>query len=130
MKETSAYQGDMRAGNFQVGLDFNCDYLDEPDLQLAKFYSPSGLGKGLNFTGIDDTKLDDMMTAQSKETDATKRLGLLREIEKYAVDTMAYQTPAIWWYRIVPHSSKVKGWSVGSNHYTNQDLMNIWLAEP
>src|SRR5439155_629734 len=36
VKETSPYQADLRAGNFQVALDFNCDFLDEPDLQLAR----------------------------------------------------------------------------------------------
>ena len=49
VKETSPYQADLRAGNFEVALDFNCDFLDEPDLQLAKFWSASKAGKGLNF---------------------------------------------------------------------------------
>jgi peptide/nickel transport system substrate-binding protein len=58
VKETSAYQADLRAGTFEVALDFNCDFLDEPDLQLAKFWSASKAGKGLNFAYYDDTKLD------------------------------------------------------------------------
>ena len=66
VKETSAYQADLRAGNFQVALDFNCDFLDEPDLQLAKFWSASKAGKGLNFAYYDDDKLDSMIDAQSR----------------------------------------------------------------
>jgi peptide/nickel transport system substrate-binding protein len=128
VRTTAEWLERARAGNYQVNLDFNCNELDEPDIQLAKFYSSSGLGKGLNLGGYDDKNLDDMIAAQSKETDPAKRLTLLREIEKYAVDTMAWQTPTIWWYRIIPHSAKVKGWYIGSNHYTNQDLVNIWIA--
>ncbi|MDO8506458.1 MAG: ABC transporter substrate-binding protein [Candidatus Limnocylindria bacterium] len=128
VKETSPYLADLRASNFQVALDFNCDFLDEPDLQLAKFWSASKAGKGLNFAFYDDTKLDGMIDAQSRETDPAKRLKLVGDIERYAMDEMAYQYPVLWWYRIIPHLSTVRGWRIGSNHYTNQDLASIWLA--
>src|SRR6266511_2618487 len=84
-KEPAAYQGDLRAGNFEVALDFNCDFLDEPDLQLAKFQSASKGGKGLNFAYYDDAKLDDMIDKQSRETDAQKRKQLVGDIERYAM---------------------------------------------
>jgi len=129
VKETSAYQADLRAGNFDVGLDFNCDFLDEPDLQLAKFWSASKAGKGLNFAFYDDDKLDGMIDAQSRETDPGKRLKIVGDIEKYAMDEKAYQWPVLWWYRIVPYLSVVRGWKIGSNHYTNQDLTTVWLAK-
>jgi peptide/nickel transport system substrate-binding protein len=129
VKETSAYQGDLRAGNFEVALDFNCDFLDEPDLQLAKFWSASKAGKGLNFAYYDDTKLDGMIEAQAKETDPAKRLTAVGDIERYAMDEMAYQYPVVWWYRIVPYLKVVQGWKIGSNHYTNQDLSTVWLSK-
>ncbi|HEU5287377.1 MAG TPA: ABC transporter substrate-binding protein, partial [Candidatus Limnocylindria bacterium] len=129
VKETSPYQADLRAGNFQVALDFNCDFLDEPDLQLAKFWSASKAGKGLNFAFYDDDTLDKMIDAQSRETDPAKRLKLVSDIEKYAMDEKAYQYPVLWWYRIIPHLNTVKGWRIGSNHYTNQDLTTVWLAK-
>ena len=129
VKETSAYQADLRAGNFQVALDFNCDFLDEPDLQLAKFWSALGLGKGLNFAYYDDADLDKMIDAQSRETDPAKRKTLVAGIEKYAMDTKAYQYPVLWWYRIIPYLNVVRGWRIGSNHYTNQDLETVWLAQ-
>lgn len=129
VKETSAYQADLRSGNFQVALDFNCDFLDEPDLQLAKFQSASKLGKGLNFAYYDDTKLDGLLDAQSRETDPAKRLKLVGDIERYSMDEMAYQYPVLWWYRIIPYLNTVRGWKIGSNHYTNQDLATVWLAQ-
>jgi peptide/nickel transport system substrate-binding protein len=129
VKETSPYQADLRAGNFQVALDFNCDFLDEPDLQLAKFWSASKAGKGLNFAFYDDDQLDKMIDAQSRETDPAKRIGLVSTIEKYAMDEKAYQYPVLWWYRIVPYLNVVRGWRIGSNHYTNQDLTTVWLVQ-
>ncbi|OLC55877.1 MAG: hypothetical protein AUH85_08180 [Chloroflexi bacterium 13_1_40CM_4_68_4] len=129
VKETSPYQADLRAGNFQVALDFNCDFLDEPDLQLAKFWSASKAGKGLNFAFYDDDKLDSMIDGQSRETDPAKRVKLVSDIEKYAMDEKAYQYPVLWWYRIIPYLNVVRGWRVGSNHYTNQDLTGVWLAQ-
>ncbi|MBI2773031.1 MAG: ABC transporter substrate-binding protein [Chloroflexi bacterium] len=128
VKETAAYQADMRNGNFDVGLDFNCDYFDEPDLQLAKMYSASGLGKGLNFSFYDDPKLDDMIAAQSKETDAAKRKALVNDIERYVIGEKAWMVPVIWWYRIIPYLNIVRGYRIGSNHYTTMDMANIWLA--
>ncbi len=129
VKETTPYLADLASGNFDVGLDFNCDFLDEPDLQLAKFYSASKLGKGLNRAGYDDVKLDDMIVAQARETDPAKRKVAVSTIERYAMDEMAYQYPAPWWFRIIPALGKVRGWNIGSNHYTNQDLGSVWLAQ-
>ena len=37
--ETTSYFNDIRAGNFDVMIDFLADFMDEPDLQLAKFLS-------------------------------------------------------------------------------------------
>jgi peptide/nickel transport system substrate-binding protein len=128
VKETAAYQADLRNKNFDVGLDFNCDFFDEPDLQLAKFYSASGLGKGLNLSHYDDANLDKMIDAQSRETDPEKRKKLVWDIEKYAIGEKAWMVPVVWWYRIIPYLSVVRGYRIGSNHYTTMDMANIWLA--
>ncbi|HEX4743395.1 MAG TPA: ABC transporter substrate-binding protein [Candidatus Limnocylindria bacterium] len=129
VKETAAYLADLRNKNFDVGLDFNCDYFDEPDLQLAKFYSASKLGAGLNLSHYDDTKLDGMIDAQARETDPEKRKQLVWEIERYAMGEKAWQVPVIWWHRVIPHLATVRGYRIGSNHYTTMDMANIWLAD-
>ena len=127
-KDTATYTADRNSGNFDVVLDFNCDFLDEPDLQLAKFYSASKLGRGLNYAGYDDEQLDKMIDTQSRETDPEKRKKAVWDIEKYAMETKAYQYPVLWWYRIVPYLNTVRGWRIGSNHYYNQQLETVWLA--
>jgi peptide/nickel transport system substrate-binding protein len=129
VKETAAYLADLRNKNFEVGLDFNCDYFDEPDLQLAKFYSASGLGKGLNLSHYDDPELDKMIDAQAKETDPEKRKQLVWAIERYAMGEKVWQVPVLWWYRVIPYIATVRGYRIGSNHYTTMDMANIWLAD-
>lgn len=128
VKETAAYLADLRNKNFEVGLDFNCDYFDEPDLQLAKFYSASGLGKGFNYSHYDDPNLDKMIDAQARETDPEKRKKLVWDIERYAMGEKAWMVPVIWWFRILPYNAKVRGYRIGSNHYTTMDMANVWLA--
>ena len=61
------------------------------------------------------------------ETDPTKQRAMMREFEKYVLDTQAHMIMTPWWYRIVPHRSYVKGWKISPSHYLNQDLANVWL---
>ena len=78
-------------------------------------------------TAVEAGDLDGMIDAQSRETDPAKRLKLVGDIERYAMDEKAYYFPVLWWYRIIPYLNVVRGWKIGSNHYTNQDLSTVWL---
>jgi len=62
-----------------------------------------------------------------RETDPTKQHALMREFEKYVLDDQAHAVFLLWWYRIVPHRSYIKGWKIGPSHYLNQDLATVWL---
>jgi peptide/nickel transport system substrate-binding protein len=128
VKETAAYQADLRNRSFDVGLSFNCDFFDEPDLQLAKFVSVSKVGAAFNESHYNDATLDSMIEAQSRETDPEKRKKLVWDIERYAMGEKAWMFPVIWWYRILPYLNVVRGYRIGSNHYTTMDMANIWLA--
>jgi peptide/nickel transport system substrate-binding protein len=33
----------------------------------------------------------------------------------------------LWWHRIVPYRSYVKGFKIAPTHFINQDLAQIWL---
>jgi len=33
------------------------------------------------------------------------------------------------WHRIIPHSSKIRGWKITPSHYLNQQLDTVWLSE-
>jgi len=127
VQETALYTKDLRAGNYEANVDWSCDFMDEPDLQLFKYLSSSK--NPINYAKYDDPVLDELYVKQSRETDPKKRLQLIRQFEKRVLDEMAYQFTTLWWHRIIPHWAKVKGWTITPSHYLNQDLRDVWLAE-
>jgi peptide/nickel transport system substrate-binding protein len=124
--ESAAWTNDLRGGNYETMIDFNCDFMDDPDLQLAKFISTNR--SPINYGRYSDPKLDDLYDRQSQESDPAKRAELVREFERVALNEQAWQVPTIWWQRIIPHNSKMKGWKISPSHYLNQDLATVWLA--
>ena len=62
-----------------------------------------------------------------RELDKPKQKALLLEFNKYVLDEQAHGIFLLWWQRIVPHRSYVKGWKIGPSHYLNQDLATVWL---
>jgi peptide/nickel transport system substrate-binding protein len=58
-----------------------------------------------------------------------KQRSLIRDLEKYVLDTETHAIFLLWYYRMVPHRSYVKGWKISPSHYLNQDLATIWLDE-
>ena len=52
---------------------------------------------------------------------------LMRQYERRVLHEKAYGAMVLWWYKINPHRSYVKGWKIAPSHYLNQGLDNIWL---
>ena len=109
---------------FDAALDFNCDFMDEPNLQLLKYLSHDR--SAINYAQQTDRVLDDLYDKQSGELDKKKRYALLREFEKRALE-QAYTIPTIWWHRIIITHKEVKGWHMTPSHYVGQDLTDVWL---
>jgi len=124
--ETTAYFNDIRSGNFDVVIDFQADYMDEPDLHLGKFLSVDR--NSGNYAKYTDRTLDDLYDKQTREIDPEKRKQLVWEFERRVLDEQAYCVMTPWWQRIVPHSAKMKGWKISPSHYLNQNLATIWLT--
>jgi len=61
--------------------------------------------------------------------DISDRLPIIRQMEKRAIGDQAYQFPLLWWQRMIPHNSRLKGWKIGPSHYVNQDLRDVWLGQ-
>lgn len=126
-QEGGTYFNDFRQGNFEAGIDFTCEYMDEPDLYLLKYLSSDR--SPINYSRYKDATLDELYERQSRMLDPKGRLPLLRQIERRAIAEQAYQFPVLWWQRIVPHHERLKGWKIGPSHYVNQDLRDVWLGE-
>jgi peptide/nickel transport system substrate-binding protein len=124
--ETKLYLAAQQRDNptFDAALDFNCDFMDEPNLQLLKYLSHDR--SSINYAQQTDRTLDQLFDKQSGELDKKKRYALLREFEKRALD-QAYTVPTIWWHRIIITHRNLKGWQITPSHYVGQDLADVWL---
>jgi peptide/nickel transport system substrate-binding protein len=126
--ETRLYLAAQQRDNptYDAALDFNCDFMDEPNLQLQKYLSHDRAA--INYAQQTDRVLDDLFDKQSGELDKRKRYAILREFEKRALD-QAYTVPTIWWHRIIVQHKVMKGWNITPSHYVGQDLSEVWLDQ-
>jgi peptide/nickel transport system substrate-binding protein len=125
--EPAAYYSVLRGGDFEVAADFQCGFIVEPDLDLYKFQS-AGVSPS-NYSRYQDPVLDDLFVKQARAVDLEERKKLLRAFEKRLLDEEAHYLMTLQWHRIVPHSSKVKGWTITPSHYLNNQLDTVWLTE-
>ncbi len=115
----------MRDGNFGVVVEANCNGVVNPLMDTQKYLPRAAFTE--NYGGyVDQTEID-IYNKMLKETDFDKQRALMRQYETYVIDTQAYEWPMLWWNRIIPERSYVKGWKIGPSHYVNQDLANIWF---
>jgi peptide/nickel transport system substrate-binding protein len=111
--------------DYDVSLDFNCQAVVNPLLDVSKFISDDVSGN--QYGGYKDRELDKMFTAMNQSGDPKEQRAIMRKFEKRALDTQANAFITLWWYRIIPHRSYVKGWYITPSHYLNQQLDNVWI---
>ncbi len=124
--EASAYFTTLRAGDFETAMDFQCGYIVEPDLDLAKFLSVDK--NPANYGFYTDRVLDELYDKQSRTTNPAERKKYVREFEKQLLDEEAHYLVTLQWHRIIPHWAKVHGWMITPSHYLNQQLETVWLS--
>ena len=116
----------LRTVNFDVTVDFNCQGLVNPLLDIGKYLPRSVYEE--NYGNYEDPKVIDLYQAVLHETDPAKQRSLMRDYEVLVLDTENVHTIMMpWWERIVPMRSYVKGWKISLSHYLNQDLATVWL---
>src|SRR5262245_19174535 len=125
--EAAAYYSVLRKGEFEAAMDFQCGYIVEPDLDLYKFTSKSK--NPSNYSAYEDKTLDELFQKQSRAQDADERKKLIRDFEKRLLDDEVHYFMTLQWHRIIPHSSKVRGWQITPSHYLNNQLDAVWLAQ-
>jgi peptide/nickel transport system substrate-binding protein len=111
--------------DFQVSMDFNCQSVINPLADVSKFLGSAGN----NYGDYEDPILEDLFTKMNQEGDPAKVRTMMRQYEKRALDEQAHIGITLWWYKINPHRSYVKGWKIAPSHYLNQALDNIWLDQ-
>ena len=125
--ETARWTADQREGNFDIMVDATCNYAMDPDLILFRFLS-YGISDN-NWSRYKDPVLDDLYTKQSRAVDPDERRKLIREFEKRLIDDEVHNIYVLQWHRIIPHSAKLKGWTITPSHYLNNQLDTVWLTE-
>jgi peptide/nickel transport system substrate-binding protein len=120
------WQKQVDSDDFDVALDFEGDFYDDPTLQLTKYVSHDL--SPVNFSGSQDRFLDALFIAQAMTPDQRERAKIVRDFERHAL-TEAYTVPLLWWNRIVVTSAKVKGWNITPSHFLGQDLADVWLDQ-
>ena len=123
--EASQYHGLLKRGDFDVAMDFQCGFIVEPDLDLVRFLTTSDANYGRHT----DKVIDDLYHRQAVATDVEERKKVLRQLEKRLLDEETHVIYTLQWHRIIPHSAKVKGWTITPSHYLNNQLDAVWLSE-
>jgi peptide/nickel transport system substrate-binding protein len=125
MEPTGPFYAKLRSSDFDVTLDFNCQSVVNPLLDVGKFLS-FDVGNE-SYGGYTDREVDKMFRDMNSAADPAEQRKIMRAFEKRVLDEQAHSLITLWWNRIIPHRSYVKGWKVSPSHYLNQDLANVWL---
>jgi peptide/nickel transport system substrate-binding protein len=125
--EASAHVSVLRRGDFDVASDAQCSFIVEPDIDLQKFQS-TGISDN-NYSRYKDPVLDELFVKQARAVEPEERKRYLRAFEKRLLDEEVHYVYTLQWQRIIPHSAKVRGWTITPSHYLNQQLDTVWLAE-
>ena len=110
---------------YDVSIDFNCQSIVNPLVDVSKLLSDTRSKS--QYGQYQDSEVDALFDKMNQSGDPKEQRKLMREMEKLTLDTHANQFITLWWYRIIPHRSYVKGWKITPSHYLNQSLDNVWL---
>jgi peptide/nickel transport system substrate-binding protein len=123
MEATGPFYATLENGAFDVALEFNCQSIVNPLVDVSKFLPDAGDQYG----GFQDPELNKLHDAMNRTGDVAEQKALMRAYERRILDEQAHSSVTLWWYRIIAHRSYMKGWTVTPSHYLNQDLSQIWI---
>jgi len=123
--QDSAFNTVLAQGTFDVSLDFQSDFVDEPDFILSRYQSADISNHRSRYI---DRTLDEWFNKQSLATSPDERRKIVRDFD-IRLATEAYSVAFLWWNRIIVLDKNVRGWHMGPSHLIGQDLENVWLAK-
>jgi peptide/nickel transport system substrate-binding protein len=123
VEATGPFYASLNAGNFDVTIDFNCQSIVNPLVDVSKFLGDAGDQYGR----FQDPELNTLHDSMNRTANVAEQKKLMRAYERRVLDEQAHNFITLWWYRIIPHRSYVKGWKITPSHYLNQDLSVVWL---
>ena len=115
----------MRKGDFDVVVEAPGYGIVNPLMDIQKFLPLDAE----NYARYEDKQAVDLYEAMLHEADPAKQRAAMRAFETYMLDTQAHAMWVLWWHRIVPYRSYVKGFKIAPTHFINQDMARIWLDQ-
>ena len=120
-----------RAGTHDLGIDANCQSVINPVADVGKYTSHGAYGdhagNPANYSHYEDEELDAMHARLLRSGDPAEQAEIMRAFEKRVLNDEARYGMTLWWNKINPHRSYVKGWKIAPSHYLNQHLDQVWI---
>lgn len=111
--------------NYEAALTATCQSIVNPILDLANNLSIDRSPQ--NYRDYINRETDAIYDQAVKAVSAEEAGKHLREFEKQILDDTSHYMIVLWWHRLIPHRSYVKGWNVSPSHYLVQSLVDVWL---
>ena len=112
----------MRGYTYEGSTDANCQSIVNPLIDVSK-YLP---GAPNNRSHYKDDAIVALYDRLSKAGTLDEQKALMREYER-AVVNGSHAGLTLWWNKINPHRSYVKGWKIAPSHYLNQHLDQVYI---
>lgn len=122
---TATWFNSLRELKYEASTDANCQSIVNPLVDVAKYLCSSSD----NFAGCEDADLEEWFKAMNRTGDENEQRSLMRQYEQRVISDGAHVGLTLWWRRIMPHMSYVKGWKISASHYLNQHLDQVWLDQ-
>jgi len=112
-----------KSHDFDVSIDFNCQSVINPIADVTKFLGSAGN----NYGSYEDQVLEEIYNKLLRAGTEKEQRSIMRKYETRALGDQVHMGVTLWWYKINPHRSYVKGWKIAPSHYLNQSLDQVWL---
>ncbi|MCC7273327.1 MAG: ABC transporter substrate-binding protein [Alphaproteobacteria bacterium] len=122
--ETGQWLAVRQSGNYEVCVDSQAEWNDDPSVQLGRYVSFDRTEN--NISRYVDRTVDELYARQKEALDLKERTRLVHDIQRHLV-AQVYSAPGLWAARNAAVDRKVRGWVALPSHMLNQDLREIWL---
>ena len=103
---------------FDVAIAPSCQSVVNPIVDAGAWLSQDRAKNNRGY--YTDRQLDEWYDAMNRESDPEKQKEIYRKFEKRVLHDEAHFGQILWWHKINPHRSFVKGWKIAPSHYLNQ----------
>ena len=122
------YAGLRDPNAFDVAIWPSCQSIVNPIVDAGAWLSKDRAADNRGY--YTDKVLDEWYDEMNREGDPDKQKEIYRKFEKRVLHDEAHFGQVLWWHKINPHRSFVKGWKIAPSHYLNQSLDQVWLDLP